>query len=113
MVDNESVEDSITVEVVENETKHKKIVISPANITELYEGDNISFLCEVYLDGVKQLENVNCVATNADEESYKLTKIETGYELEVVSQSEKELVLTFSASDCDDIVMTIELIGLL
>lgn len=113
MVDNESVEDSITVEVVENETKHKKIVISPANITELYEGDKISFLCEVYLDGVKQLENVNCVATNADEESYKLTKIETGYELEVVSQSEKKLVLTFSASDCDDIVMTIELIGLL
>lgn len=113
MADNEEIKDTINITVVSDYLPVKKIVINPNNITSLSVGDKVEFVCGVYIEGDKQTDVVKCVSSNADAYSYTLTDRVYGYELFVREQSEKNLILTFSASGCDDVVMTIELLGLI
>lgn len=113
MQDNESVKDNITITVIENQTQDKQIIVNPTNITELNEGDAIQFTCNVYENGLKTDEEVICVGSNADINSYELSKTKVGYNLIIDSLSDNDLILTFSAENCDDVIMTISLIGLL
>ena len=113
MADNENVSDTITITVVEDYLPEKKIVISPNNITSLSEGDVIEFTCGVYIEGEKQIDTVKCLPNNINSYTYTLTETVDGYKLIVIEQSDENLVLTFSADGCDDVVMTIELLGLI
>ena len=113
MADNESIYDTITIKIVEDYLPEKKIIINPNNITELNQGQVIDFDCGVYIEGEKQDDIVTCIPSGADVYSYTLAETLDGYKLTVRQESDSDLVLTFSADGCDDVVMTIELLGLL
>ena len=113
MADNESIYDTITIKIVEDYLPEKKIIINPNNITELNQGQVIDFDCGVYIEGEKQDDIVTCIPSGADVYSYTLAETLDGYKLTVRQESDNDLVLTFSADGCDDVVMTIELLGLL
>ena len=113
MADNENVSDTITITVVEDYLPEKKIVISPNNITSLGVGDIIEFSCGVYIEGEKQTDMVKCLPNGINPYCYTLVETVDGYKLIVIEQSDENLVLTFSADGCDDVVMTIELLGLI
>ena len=113
MADNESIHDTITIKVVEDYLPEKKIIINPNNIIELNQGQVIDFTCGVYIEGEKQDDIVTCIPSGADVYSYTLAETLDGYKLTVRQESDNDLVLTFSADGCDDVVMTIELLGLL
>ena len=91
----------------------KKIIINPNNITSLSEGESIEFICGVYIEGEKIDDLVKCKVNNVNPYSYILSETIDGYKLLAREQSEEALVLIFSADGCDDIVMEIELIGLI
>ena len=113
MADNESIYDTITIKIVEDYLPEKKIIINPNNITELNQGQIIDFDCGVYIEGEKQDDIVTCIPSGADVYSYTLAETLDGYKLTVRQESDNDLVLTFSADGCDDVIMTIELLGLL
>ena len=113
MADNESIYDTITIKIVEDYLPEKKIIINPNNIIELNQGQVIDFTCGVYIEGEKQDDIVTCIPSGADVYSYTLAETLDGYKLTVRQESDNDLVLTFSADGCDDVVMTIELLGLL
>ena len=113
MTDNESIHDTITIKVVDDYLPEKKIIINPNNITELNQGQVIDFDCGVYIEGEKQDDIVTCVPSGANVYSYTLAETLDGYKLTVRQESDNDLVLTFSADGCDDVIMTIELLGLL
>ena len=113
MADNESIHDTITIKVVDDYLPEKKIIINPNNITELNQGQVIDFDCGVYIEGEKQDDIVTCVPSGANVYSYTLVETLDGYKLTVRQESDNDLVLTFSADGCDDVIMTIELLGLL
>ena len=113
MVDNENVSDTITITVVEDYLPEKRIIINPNDITSLNEGDIIDFVCGVYIEGEKQSDIVKCVPNNINPYVYTLTETVDGYKLTVRERSYDDLILTFSADGCDDIVMTIKLLGLI
>ena len=113
MTDNESIYDTITIKIVEDYLPEKKIIINPNNIIELNQGQVIDFTCGVYIEGEKQDDIVTCIPSGADVYSYTLAETLDGYKLTVRQESDNDLVLTFSADGCDDVVMTIELLGLL
>ena len=113
MADNESIYDTITIKVVDDYLPEKKIIINPNNITELNQGQVIDFDCGVYIEGEKQDDIVTCVPSGANVYSYTLAETLDGYKLTVRQESDSDLILTFSADGCDDVIMTIELLGLL
>ena len=113
MADNENIHDTITIKVVDDYLPEKKIIINPNNITELNQGQVIDFDCGVYIEGEKQDDIVTCIPSGADVYSYTLAETLDGYKLTVRQESDSDLILTFSADGCDDVVMTIELLGLL
>ena len=113
MADNESIHDTITIKVVDDYLPEKKIIINPNNITELNQGQVIDFDCGVYIEGEKQDNIVTCVPSGANVYSYTLAETLDGYKLTVRQESDSDLILTFSADGCDDVIMTIELLGLL
>ena len=113
MADNESIYDTITIKIVDDYLPEKKIIINPNNITELNQGQVIDFDCGVYIEGEKQDDIVTCATSGADVYSYTLAETLDGYKLTVRQESDNDLVLTFSADGCDDVIMTIELLGLL
>lgn len=113
MAVNENVSDTITITVVEDYLPEKRIIINPNDITSLNEGDIIDFVCGVYIEGEKQSDIVKCVPNNINPYVYTLTETVDGYKLTVRERSYDDLILTFSADGCDDIVMTIKLLGLI
>ena len=112
MLENDTIKDTIEIKVVEIQTQDRKIVVVPY-VSEAYEGDIINFECNVYDNGVRQDENIDCIATGVDSSCYDLRKLPNGYQLEILSQSDKDLILTFNAEGCNDVVMNITLYGLL
>ena len=113
MADNESIHDTITIKVVDDYLPEKKIIINPNDIIELNQGQVIDFDCGVYIEGEKQDDIVTCIPSGADVYSYTLAETLDGYKLTVRQESDSDLILTFSADGCDDVIMTIELLGLL
>lgn len=113
MADNENVYDTIDITVVEDYLPEKKIIINPNDIASLKQGTIIDFTCGVYIEGEKQDEIVKCMPSGANVYSYTLSEALDGYKLTVRDCSNDDLILTFSADGCDDVVMTIELLGLL
>ena len=113
MTENNLVNDSITIEIVDDYLPQKKIVIEPSVIEHLNENKTQKITCYVAIEGEKVIdEDVTCVGSEADSKCYKLTKTVYGYDLKNIHSSEIPLILTFSANGCDDITMDIMLDGL-
>ena len=113
MEDNEDVFDTIQIKVVSDFLPEKKIVVENSNITELKEQQTVDFNCYVMIEGEVQDEYVYCVPSGANSKSYKLVETIAGYRLQNLKASDVPLILTFSAYGCEDVVLYIELNGLL
>lgn len=113
MADNEDVFDTIQIKVVSDFLPEKKIVVENSNITELREQETVQFNCYVMIEGEIQDDYVNCTPSGVSSNNYKLTETIAGYELKNLKSSDVPLILTFSADGCDDVILYIELDGLL
>lgn len=114
LVENENILDSINVTVVDNVINNKIIVISPNNIQKMKEKQTVIFTCNVYNEGELLSEIVTCTPTGVDTKCYNILNIEDNkYSLTINKKSNTPLTLTFSADDCEDYIMNINLIGLL
>lgn len=110
---NKDIKDTIEIEIVDNIITDKVIVINPNDITLLKERDKVDFICNIYNEGEIQAGVVTCVGSGVPDSCYTLTNTLNGYKLIIHKKYNKPLVLTFSAEDCEDYIMTIKLIGLL
>lgn len=114
LVENENIKDSIYVTVVNDVIDNMIIVVDPNDISKLKERQTVIFNTDVYNEGMLIGGTVTCTPTGADPRCYTLTNISNNkYTLTVNKKSNIPLTLTFSADDCADYVMTINLIGLL
>ena len=107
------VKDTITIQVVGTVVNDKVIVVNPNEVNLLKERQSIVFIPKVYNEGEELTDTVTCVASGAKSYCYTLTTVTNGYLLTILKKSPVPLTLTFSATDCADYVMNIELIGLL
>lgn len=113
LANNQDVSDKIKVTVVNSVVDNKVIIIDPDNITKLKENQTIIFNANVYNEGLLQSNIVTCIPTGADTKCYELTNIDNQFTLKIKRRSNVPLTLTFSAEDCADYVININLIGLL
>ena len=111
--ENKEIKDTITIQVVSTVVNDKTIVVNPNVVNILKERQSIVFIPKVYNEGEELPDNVTCVASGAKPYCYTLTTVTNGYLLTILKKSPVPLTLTFSATDCADYVMNIELIGLL
>lgn len=111
--ENKEVKDTITIQVVGTVVNDKVIVVNPNEVNLLKERQSIVFIPKVYNEGEELTDTVTCVASGAKPYCYALTTVTNGYLLTILKKSPVPLTLTFSATDCADYVMNIELIGLL
>lgn len=113
MKDNEEIEDSIQIKVVSDYLPEKIIVVENSNITSLKEKETIEFNCYVMIEGEIQDDIVTCEASGVDTKHYVLEETLFGYMLKNLKASDIPLTLTFSADGCDDVILDIELNGLI
>lgn len=113
LANNQNVNDKIYVTVVDSVIDNKIIIVDPDNITKLKENQSITFNANVYNEGLLQSDIVTCIPTGADTKCYELTNIDNQFTLKIKRRSNIPLTLTFSAENCTDYVMNINLIGLL
>ena len=111
--DNQDVYDSIQVSVVQTYPLLKMIQTTPNNVTELFQGEQISIKCGVYIEGIAQSDVVTCVPSGANEKCYKITTTTDGFNIKNCGSSKIPLTLTFIANGCQDKVMNIKLLNLI
>ena len=111
--ENKEIKDSIEIQVVNTVVNDRLIVVNPNEVNLLKERQSIVFIPKVYNQGKELTDNVICVPSGAKPHCYTLTTVTNGYLLTILKKSPVPLTLTFSAVDCADYVMNIELIGLL
>lgn len=112
MKENETIKDSVIIEVVEDFLPERKIIIFPV-ITELKEKDYVDFNCKVYIEGEEQQQIVKCVPNWTNDNNFTLIETIDGYKLTNNKLSRKTLQLTFSSENCEDVIMDVKLNGLL
>lgn len=113
LADNQNINDSINITVVDSIIDNKIIIVDPDNIKKLKENQTIVFNANVYNEGILQSNLVTCIPTGADTICYELTNINNQFTLKIKKRSNIPLILTFMAEGCADYIMNIDLIGLL
>ena len=113
LADNQNINDSINITVVDSIIDNKIIIVDPDNIKKLKENQTIVFNANVYNEGILQSNLVTCIPTGADTKCYELTNTNNQFTLKIKKRSNVPLILTFMAEDCADYIMNINLIGLL
>lgn len=107
---NQKINDSIKISIVEDYLGEKIIQVSPI-IDELNELDSQEFICGVYINGIKQNDEVIC-KTNWSGDNYTLEETIDGYKLTNNKQTNKILKLSFTSGSCEPIDMNIKLKGI-
>jgi hypothetical protein len=103
----------LSVEVIATQQDNYTLVVSPI-INSISQLDTQDFDCGVYKNGVlDSTEIVTCTPSWIDDNYYTLTNIDNVYSLTNNKRSNNALTLTFSADNCEDVVMTIKLKGLI
>ncbi len=103
------VQSQISVTVVNDNISNYVIKITPM-ITEITELSTETLVGTVYKDGDKTDAVVTCTPSWVDDNHYTLTEVNTNtFELFNAKSSKKKLELTFSADNCDDVVLAIKL----
>lgn len=113
LANNQNINDSINITVVDSIINNKIIIVDPDNIKKLKENQTIVFNANVYNEGILQSNLVTCIPTGADTRCYELTNINNQFTLKIKKRSNIPLILTFMAEGCADYIMNINLIGLL
>lgn len=113
LANNQNINDSINITVVDSIINNKIIIVDPDNIKKLKENQTIVFNANVYNEGILQSDLVTCIPTGADARCYELTNTNNQFTLKIKKKSNVPLILTFMAEDCADYIMNINLIGLL
>lgn len=104
---------TINVEVIAVQQTDYSLVVSPI-ISQITQLETQQFDCGVYVDGVKDdTLIVTCTPSWIDNNYYELTNTDNTYYLTNKKRSNNALTLTFSANNCDDVVMIIKLKGLI
>lgn len=112
MTNNKEVYDTIIIKVVDSVETDKEIIVTPT-VDLLDEMDTISFEAYVYSNGEKLLDEVTCVPNNIPTKYYSLESNGHSFTLTNNLHYSEPLILTFSATDCEDVTMSIVLNGLL
>lgn len=103
----------LSVEVIATQQDNYALVVSPI-INSISQLDTQEFNCNVYKNGVlDDTISVICTPNWIDNNYYTLTNINNVYSLTNNKRSNNALTLTFSADNCEDVVMTIKLKGLI
>ena len=113
MKENIDIYDTIEITVVNTVVSNKIIVVNPNEISILKEKQSVAFVPKVFNEGEELPDIVACIPSGAKPYCYTLVPISNGYLLTIVKKSSIPLKLTFKATDCEDYVMEIKLIGLL
>ena len=103
------IQSQISVTVVEDEQSNYVIKVTPmiADITEL---STETLVGTVYKDGDKTDAVVTCTPSWVDNEYYTLTEVDINtFEIFNAKHNKKKLELTFSAENCEDVVLPIKL----
>ena len=103
----------LSVEVIATQQDNYTLVVSPI-INSISQLDTQEFNCNVYKNGVlDDTISVICTPNWIDNDYYSLTNVGNVYSLTNNKRSNNALTLTFSADNCEDVVMTIKLKGLI
>lgn len=103
----------LSVEVIATQQDNYTLVVSPM-IEYISQLDTQDFDCGVYKNGVlDSTAIVTCTPSWIDNNYYILTNVDNVYSLTNNKRSNNALTLTFSATNCADVVMTIKLKGLI
>lgn len=103
----------LSVEVIATQQDNYTLVVSPM-IEYISQLDTQDFDCGVYKNGVlDSTAVVTCTPSWIDDNYYTLTNVDNVYSLTNNKRSNNALTLTFSATNCTDVVMTIKLKGLI
>ena len=108
-----NIKSDINVEVIDNEQTDYLLSVSPI-VTQITQLDTQKFDCCVYVNGHRDdTIAITCTPSWVDDNFYELTNEENTYYLTNKRRSNNALTLTFSAENCDDVVMSIKLKGLI
>ena len=103
----------LSVEVIATQQDNYTLVVSPI-INSISQLDTQEFNCNVYKNGVlDDTISVICTPNWIDNDYYSLTNVGNVYSLTNNKRSNNALTLTFSADNCEDVIMTIKLKGLI
>jgi len=103
----------LSVEVIATQQDNYTLVVSPI-INSISQLDTQEFDCNVYKNGVlDDTISVVCTPNWIDNNYYSLTNVGNVYSLTNNKRSNNALTLTFSADNCEDVIMTIKLKGLI
>lgn len=103
------IQSQISVTVVADEQSNYVIKVTPM-ITDITELSTETLVGTVYKDGDKTDAVVTCTPSWVDNEYYTLTEVDTNtFEIFNAKHSKKKLELTFSAENCEDVVLPIKL----
>lgn len=98
-IENSNISDSITISIKENIVPKDDIVIEPI-IESLGLHDSVEISANLYKNGVKQDDIVDCVASGLDDNYYELTsEIDNVFKLVNNRPAKIPLTLTFSCGD--------------
>lgn len=103
----------LSVEVIATQQDNYTLVVSPI-INSISQLDTQEFDCNVYKNGVlDDTISVVCTPNWIDNNYYSLTNVGNVYSLTNNKRSNNALTLAFSADNCEDVIMTIKLKGLI
>lgn len=93
--------------IVENENKH--IVLTPNNVSDIFNGDDITFMAHVENEDVLTTDVVTCTCTGTTD-GYTLfeTIDDSTWKVSVLKYVKSTIALTFEADGCDPV--TVELV---
>ena len=106
MIGNDSISTQIQIEIVKEESIVEELVIKPI-VTEIPEGETVTFACHKTVDGVITSDKVSVIPSGVNSKSYNLIQNEHGeYEITNLLRNSTPLILTFI---CGNLRKTIEI----
>lgn len=97
-------------ETIVDETRDKHIVLTPNNVAEIFEQSEINFEAHVESDGIATTDVVTCTCTGTRDGYTSFDEIDVSHwkVSELRYYKGDVITLTFSANDCDDIVVNLK-----
>lgn len=112
MADNEDSFDEVEINVVDYQIMNRYISVNPKEDTIIKQGKFKDFMCGVYSEGDKHDDAIiTCIGSGVKDDCYTITEIDGGFRVACNKYCEELLNITFSSLDCEDVVISIELMG--
>lgn len=88
---------------------NKILIVNPHDKVSVKQGRYIDLDCGVYINNDKQDDEVSYTVNWQNNEYYNISQIENGYRINCIKYNENPIVITFSANECDDVNISVEL----